>query len=49
MFVMTLLTDDSDKVVELLGIRSRVRNQLYLLTIVFNTSHTCLNHCIVVY
>ena len=34
MFVMTLLTDNSDKVFKLLGIRSRVRNQLYVLTIV---------------
>ena len=35
MFVVTLSTDDSDQVVKLLGIRSRVRNQLYVLTIVF--------------
>ena len=35
LFEMTLLADDFDKVVKLLGIRSRARNQLYVLTIVF--------------
>ena len=44
MFVMTLLTDDSDNVVKLLGTRSRVRNQFYVLTIVvFKAKEICEN------